>query len=167
MDPSGPSQPTQSQAYTTPGNPATHNPSEAASANATSASNAASTPIDHRVPQTQSTSQSSATESSLGRGVHGAGDQHVTGGDGMMGGREGELDAAQMAAPGEGDIRDAVAGKGRKSGASGGEQGLEMDLERKKKEQAPAREAIKEKRGEEVDVGGVLGQRGGPANPVD
>ena len=39
--------------------------------------------------------------------------------------------------------------------------------ERKKAEQAPAREAVKEERKENVDVAGVLGQRGGPANPVD
>lgn len=38
---------------------------------------------------------------------------------------------------------------------------------RKKAEQAPYREQVKEQRKEEVDVGGVLGQRGGPANPVD
>lgn len=38
---------------------------------------------------------------------------------------------------------------------------------RKKAEQAPLREAIKEQRAHDVDVGGVLGQRGGPANPVD
>lgn len=38
---------------------------------------------------------------------------------------------------------------------------------RKKAEQAPAREAIQNERQKGVDVGGVLGQRGGPANPVD
>lgn len=38
---------------------------------------------------------------------------------------------------------------------------------RKKAEQAPMREAVKEKKQHDVDVGGVLGQRGGPANPVD
>lgn len=36
---------------------------------------------------------------------------------------------------------------------------------RKKAEQAPAREAIKEERKKEFDVGGVLGQRGGVVNP--
>jgi hypothetical protein len=38
---------------------------------------------------------------------------------------------------------------------------------RKKAEQAPYREAVKEGREQNVDVGGILGQRGGPANPVD
>lgn len=37
---------------------------------------------------------------------------------------------------------------------------------RKKAEQAPLREAVKEERQHNVDVGGVLGQTGGPANPV-
>ena len=40
-------------------------------------------------------------------------------------------------------------------------------MSRKKAEQAPAREAIEAEKQKEVDVGGVLGQRGGPANPVD
>lgn len=73
-----------------------------------------------------------------------------------------------MAAPGEGKIADAVAG--RLPGASGGggkEPGMETDLERKKAEQAPMRDAIKEQKAANFDVGGVLGQRGGPANPVD
>ena len=38
---------------------------------------------------------------------------------------------------------------------------------RKKAEQTPLREAIEQQREKNVDVGGVLGQRGGPANPVD
>ena len=54
-----------------------------------------------------------------------------------------------------------------KPGADGAQPGLETDLERKKAEQAPAREAIEAEKQKEVDVGGVLGQRGGPANPVD
>lgn len=69
-----------------------------------------------------------------------------------------------MAAPGEGEIASAVH---EKPGATGAQEGLESDLDRKKAEQAPAREAIKEQKKEEVDVGGILGQRGGPANPVD
>lgn len=38
---------------------------------------------------------------------------------------------------------------------------------RKKAEQAPAREKIKAEKQHNIDVGGILGQRGGPANPVD
>jgi len=79
-------------------------------------------------------------------------------------GKHTELDAAQMAAPGEGKIYEAVE---EKPGADGAQPGLETDLERKKAEQAPAREAIEAEKQKEVDVGGVLGQRGGPANPVD
>lgn len=37
---------------------------------------------------------------------------------------------------------------------------------RKKAEQAPAREAMKQQREKVVDDGGALGQRGGPANLV-
>ncbi len=37
---------------------------------------------------------------------------------------------------------------------------------RKKAEQAPRREAIQQEREQNVDVGGVLGQTGGPANPI-
>ena len=44
-----------------------------------------------------------------------------------------------MAAPGEGKIHDAVM---EKPGASGMQKGMETDLEKKKAEQAPAREAV-------------------------
>lgn len=75
-----------------------------------------------------------------------------------------ELTAAQMGAPGEDKVASAV---DRKPGASGAEQNFASDLDKKKAEQAPARQAEKEKKEHEVDVGGILGQRGGPANPVD
>lgn len=75
-----------------------------------------------------------------------------------------DVEAQQMRAPGEGDVADAVQSPG---GAGGGQPGLETDLDRKKAEQAPLREQKKEEARKEVDVGGVLGQRGGPANPVD
>lgn len=80
-------------------------------------------------------------------------------------GRSADVDAAQMGAPGEGRVADAV--KGTSEGSGGTEPGLETDLDRKKAQQAPAREAMKSQQKEEVDVGGILGQRGGPANPVD
>lgn len=69
-----------------------------------------------------------------------------------------------MRAPGEGEVSDAV---DRKPGASGAQPGTESDLERKKAEQAPLRAKYEQEKEKEVDVGGVLGQRGGPANPVD
>lgn len=68
-----------------------------------------------------------------------------------------------MAAPGEGKINAAVQ---KKAGASGNEPGLESDLDKKKREQAPARDAMKAEKEGKVDVGGVLGQRGGPAETV-
>lgn len=69
-----------------------------------------------------------------------------------------------MAAPGEGKVANAV---DEKPGASGKQEGLENDLERKKAEQAPLREAVEAEKESKVDVAGVLGQTGGPANPVD
>lgn len=120
---------------------------------------------DKRIPQEQSASQEDATPTSVARGVRGAGPGEESKGLSQEDvGRHNELDAEQMAAPGEGKIADAVE---EKPGASGSQQGLESDLDRKKAEQAPAREAVKEQRQHDVDVGGVLGQRGGPANPVD
>ncbi|EOD47203.1 hypothetical protein UCRNP2_6068 [Neofusicoccum parvum UCRNP2] len=166
LNPTGPSQPTQTQAYTTPGNPATSNPAEDAAAAATSRQTQHSPAVDQRIPTKQTSSVDEATPSSLGRGVRapGASGEEAKGLREEDVGRHTELDAKeQMAAPGEGRVASAV---DRKPGASGGERGLEMDLDRKKAEQAPLREAVKEERQHNVDVGGVLGQTGGPANPV-
>ena len=80
-------------------------------------------------------------------------------------GRQSELEADQMAAPGEGKIADAVT-EDEKSGAGGKEQGFASDLDRKKAEQAPLREKVQAEEKKDFDVGGLLGQRGGPANPV-
>lgn len=147
-----------------------------------------SVPVDQRVPTQQSSSADDATPSSLGYGVRGAGPgEEARGLRNEDVGRHKELDADQMAAPGEGSVYDAVAG-GSKSGASGEQHDLASDLDRypsstalratlervfityilrrKKAEQAPYREAVKESRAQNVDVGGILGQRGGPANPV-
>ncbi|KAF2152971.1 hypothetical protein K461DRAFT_131893 [Myriangium duriaei CBS 260.36] len=161
LNPTGPSQPSLDDAYTTPGNPAQQEPAEAATARANAKS--PSDPIDHR---RQNDTSSDPTPSSLGQGVrrpHASGEE-AQGRTHEDVGRHNELDAEQMAAPGEGRIASAV---DKKPGASGAQPGLESDLDRKKAEQAPAREAVKDQRQKEVDVGGVLGQRGGPANPVD
>jgi len=166
LDPSGPSQPTIEQGYEASGNPATKEPAEESKAQANAADNSGA--VDQRIPSEQSSSVDEATGSSLGRGVHGAGPgEEQYGTTHEEAGRNQELDAQQMAAPGEGDVRDAVVGENGRQGATGGQEGLESDLDRKKREQAPAREAIKEQRQKEVDIGGILGQRGGPANPVD
>ncbi|KAF2088289.1 hypothetical protein K490DRAFT_64968 [Saccharata proteae CBS 121410] len=167
LDPTGPSQPSLSDAYKTTGNPATKAPTEshAAAFNASAAADSSIPSTDTRVPSEQTSSIDEAMPSSLGRGVRGAGAGEEAKGLGEEDvGRHQELDAQQMAAPGEGRVAGVVE---EKPGASGNEPGLETDLDRKKAEQAPAREAMKEQRKQEVDVGGVLGQTGGPANPVD
>jgi hypothetical protein len=106
-----------------------------------------------------------ATPTSMARGVRGAG----TGEDASTltdqeQGKSQDVNAEQIAAPGEGRVADA---QQKKPGAGGGEPGLETDLDRKKAEQAPLREKVQGEEKKNVDVAGVLGQRGGPANPVD
>jgi len=157
-------QPTQQQGYEASGNPVTKEPAEKAQS-AHNERAAQSEPTDQRIPQEQSTSIDDAVPSSLGRGIQGAppGEEAKGSTEGDEG-RHTELDAEQMAAPGEGKVANAV---DRKPGASGEQQGLESDLDRKKAEQAPARENIKEQRDNNVDVAGVLGQRGGPAEPTE
>ncbi|OCK93740.1 uncharacterized protein K441DRAFT_564421, partial [Cenococcum geophilum 1.58] len=81
-------------------------------------------------------------------------------------GRHNELDGEQIAAPGEGKVRGVVEGEDGRKGASGQQDDLTADIERKKAEQAPAREAMKQQREKIVDDGGALGLRGGPANLV-
>ncbi|KAJ9646560.1 hypothetical protein H2199_002609 [Coniosporium tulheliwenetii] len=137
LSPTGPAQPTQQQAYETAGNPATSEPAEAAAAKQGSEAAA-------DAPKTDQREAEGKTHEDMGR--------HK------------ELDGQQMAMPGEGRVADAVE---EKKGASGKQEDFVSDLDRKKAEQAPAREAMKAQRKEEVDVGGILGQRGGPANPVD
>lgn len=120
---------------------------------------------DKRIPAEQAHSQSEATPTSVARGIRGAPPGEETKGETHESvGRNQELDAQQMAAPGEGKIADAV---DQKPGASGAAPDLASDLDRKKAEQKEARAEIKASRQENVDVGGILGQRGGPANPVD
>ena len=73
-----------------------------------------------------------------------------------------------MAMPGEGRVAEAVKGNDLfGSGGGGKEQDFASDLDRKKAEQQEAREQIKGQRQENTEVGGALGQTGGPANPVD
>lgn len=73
-----------------------------------------------------------------------------------------------MAAPGEGKVANAVSNNDKfGSGGGGSEQDFASDLDRKKAEQQAAREEIKGQRQQNTEVGGALGQQGGPANPVD
>ncbi|KAI6822920.1 hypothetical protein KC332_g8938 [Hortaea werneckii] len=166
LNPTGPVQPPLDQVYETQGNPITKEPAEQVQAQR-HAREAAQQPTDQRIPAQQAT-YSEATPSSLGRGIHGAGPgEEAQGRSHQDVGRSNELDAEQMAAPGEGKIADAVTGNNPAVLSGGGEPGMETDLDRKKREQAPLREAVQEQQREGFDVGGMLGQRGGPANPVD
>jgi hypothetical protein len=167
LDPSGPAQPAKADAYKARDNPVGKEPYERAQGDYNRASiNEYGT--DQRIPREQSSSVDDATPSSLAYGVRGAPPgEEAKGYTEQDVGRHQELDAQQMAAPGEGDVYQAVEGRGGKSGASGNEPGMEENLERKKREQASDREAIKERRRRNIDVGGVLGQSSGPANPIE
>ncbi|KAF2498649.1 hypothetical protein BU16DRAFT_524740 [Lophium mytilinum] len=164
LDPQGSSQPTLDQAYTTPGNAAGKNPAEDRQTAQNARSNPDSDDVEH--VRSQGHSQEEGTFSSLGRGVRGGGEGEVGKTEEQMG-RHNELDGEQMAAPGEGRIRDAVAGDSTFQGRSGEQEDLASDLDRKKAEQAPLREELKENRAEKLDVAGILGQSGGPASTVD
>ncbi|KAA6409732.1 MAG: hypothetical protein FRX48_06344 [Lasallia pustulata] len=155
LDPQGPAQPALDQAYDHPGNPIDHTPQERtqASANATTNSGAKTdkrNPGDVDIPSTHG---QSGQASSLGRGARdGSGDKPT--GEATSG-----LDGEQMRAPGEGDV---MQRQFEKSGF--GEQAdLASDLDRKKQEQAGAREEVKSQRSKNVDVGRALGQTTGPA----
>jgi hypothetical protein len=169
LDPSGPAQPNLSDAYTAKGNQATKEPAEQAQSqlNANAASNLENI-TDQRVPREQSSSIHDATSSSLGYGVRGAPPgEEAKGKSQDQLDRSQELDAEQMAAPGERKVYEAVEGQlGGKTGTGGEQPGLESDLDRKKREQAGAREEVKQQRGQGVDVGGVLGQSSAPADPT-
>lgn len=155
LDPQGPAQPNLNQAYSTPGNPTDHTPEEKSHAPSHETTNS-SVKTDSRsandisVPSTHS---QDAQASSLGRGVR------STSGDKPTGDIASELDGEQMRAPGEGDVMQ----KQFEKGGFGEQEDLASDLDRKKAEQAGKREEIKSQRKEEVDVGGALGGRTGPA----
>ncbi|KAK5174377.1 uncharacterized protein LTR77_001457 [Saxophila tyrrhenica] len=163
VNPNEPSQPSQDIAYNTAGNPASKEPAEKATSQAQANSNAPH--VDQRIPSKQTTTIDEATPTSMARGVRGKGASEDTSQlTDQEQGKSADVNAEQMAGYGEGRVAEAV---DKQSGAGGGEPGLETDLDRKKAEQAPAREKMKQEEKKEVDVGGVLGQRGGPANPVD
>jgi hypothetical protein len=126
LDPTGPSQPGKDAAYTTAGNPAESNPSEQYSARQQQSSD----PVETRVPQKQS-SEDDAQPSALGRGIRGAGTgEEAYGQTEEDVGRHKELDAEQLAAPGEGKVWSAVEGREGRSGASGSQPDLASDLDR-------------------------------------
>ena len=114
-------------------------------------------------------SSDEAEPSASGKGVRGAGAGEEAGSlTNQEQGKSQDVNAEQMAAPGEGDIASAVkGGASTQAGGGKGEKGQETDLDRKKAEQAPGREQMKQEQKDEVNVGGVLSQRGGPAEPSD
>ncbi|KAJ4345629.1 uncharacterized protein N0V89_011763 [Didymosphaeria variabile] len=167
LDPSGPSQPTLNQAYTTPGNPATKEPAEQAQADSNALDD--SKPVDKRIPSEQVAPGTEGQAKAPGGGIHGApAGEESRGRTHEDVGRHNELDGQQMAAPGEGKVASAVSHNDRfGAGGGGSEQDFASDLDRKKAEQQAAREQIQGQRKEGVEAGGALGQTGGPANPVD
>ncbi|KAG7117400.1 hypothetical protein HYQ46_011113 [Verticillium longisporum] len=123
------------------------------------------------VPRAQAESIDEAVPSSLGYGVQGSGPvdeterrntEYAAPGAGTKGPENPNVEAEQLETFAEGKVADAV---DRKSGTQLAEgetvtdQSFTDDLERKKREQASAREAIKEQRGSGVDVDGGLGSR--------
>jgi len=127
-NPSGPSQPPQEKAYQTHGNPVTKEPSESRMADANTQSSSAT--VERRVPTEQTSSLDDATPSSLAQGVREAttGDRVVIMPNTDDQGQN-ELDADQMAPPGEGKVYDAVVGQS--SGRSGEQPDLASDIDRR------------------------------------
>lgn len=158
MDPSGPAQPRLDQSYEVTGNAAT----KAAPEQLAAAKNRAAPGAGEIRTGRRQGDISDATPSSLGYGITGAPPGEETRGytnsDQFRGG---DLDGEQMRAPGEGDVTRAV---NEKPGATGEQPDLASDLDAKKAEQAPLRAAVDQQKKHDVDVGGILGQRGGPAN---
>lgn len=131
LSPTGPSQPTQDQAYETPGNPASANPNEKAAQSFNASDNSAS--VDQRIPQKQASDAAGDRNAKFeeGAGVHGApaGEERKGLTDEDVG-RHNELDGQQMAAPGEGRVAEAVAKGGEGMGGGGSQPDLASDLDR-------------------------------------
>ncbi|CAK4032241.1 Hypothetical predicted protein [Lecanosticta acicola] len=154
-------QPRLDQAYETAGNPTDKAPVENTRAQINAQTNDENA-VAHRDPS-ETVSFDQAVPTSMARGIRGAGPGEETKGYTQESLDREELDADQMGAPGEGKVASAVE---RHPGAGGKQPGLETDLERKKAEQAPMRQAVQEEQQRDFDVGGILGQRGGAADPV-
>ncbi|KAI0453618.1 hypothetical protein F5B21DRAFT_478634 [Xylaria acuta] len=140
MEPSGAPQPPRNAAYQVEGNAVTSNPSEERASHRHGHGRL----VADRVPRNQSSGIENAVPSSLGWGMHGtlAGEEQFGRTEEEVG-RHRELEGEQMQIPGEGRVADAV---DHKPGASGSQPDLASDLDRKKREQAEARNSIKEER---------------------
>jgi hypothetical protein len=130
QQPTGPSQPTLNQAYTTPGNPADKDPTEQAQSGFNAADNSAT--VEQRIPTKQaSDAQGLENAKAPGGGVRGApAGEEAKGLTEEDVGRHKELDGAQMAAPGEGDVADRVRQGGEGQGGGGAEPDMLSDLDR-------------------------------------
>ncbi|GAP86401.1 hypothetical protein SAMD00023353_1800040 [Rosellinia necatrix] len=159
MEPSGVLQPPRDAAYQTEDNAATSNPDEKRAAH----HHGGGRSVAERFPGDQSSSVQEAVPSSLGWGVRGApAGKERPGQTPEAAGRQSELDGEQMRAPAEGQVADAV---DRKPGATGSQPDLASDLDRKKREQAEARNAIMEERRHGRTPDG--GPRGGVDTELD
>lgn len=131
LSPTGPSQPTQAQAYETPGNPASTTPSENSAQGVNASDNSAT--VDQRIPQKQASDAAGHRNAKFeeGAGVHGApAGEERKGLSSEDVGRHKELDGEQMAAPGEGRVAEAVRKGGEGMGGGGSEPSLTSDLDR-------------------------------------
>ncbi|KAI1359284.1 hypothetical protein F5Y08DRAFT_319999 [Xylaria arbuscula] len=136
MEPSGVPQPPLNAAYQTEGNGVTSNPAEQRAAHQHDNGRT----VTERLPESQSSGIKDAVPSSLGWGIRGAPPREERfGNTPEEAGRHRELEGEQMRAAGEGQVSDAVR---RKPGATGSQPDLAGDLDRKKNEQAEARNAI-------------------------
>ena len=130
LSPSGASQPTQDQAYTTPGNPASKTPAEQSQAGFNAADNSAS--VEQRIPTKQASDAQGLRNAKFeeGAGIHGApAGEEAKGLTDEDVGRHRELDGEQMAAPGEGKVADAVEKRGHGTGGGGEQPDLAADLD--------------------------------------
>ena len=126
LNPSGPAQPSQSDTYQVAENPTSKQPSEVP----LSKSKANASIVANRTAQQQSTIDE-ATPSALGRGREGAPPGEESRGKTQDEvGRHNELDAEQMAAPGEGKVWGSVEGGSSKPGSGGEQPDFMSDLDR-------------------------------------
>ncbi|KAI9783885.1 MAG: hypothetical protein M1816_001137 [Peltula sp. TS41687] len=143
------SQPAVDDAYTTPGNPVSHTPSESKQAEQQQSSHSNAKSFTRR-PGDQEGIEPKPPAMAAGSS-HPPGDEEAEPAD--------ALDGEQTRPPGEGEVARAQA---HKTG-TGEEPSLTSDLDRKKQEQSGLREEIKEERKKATMQGGDLGQQGGPA----
>ncbi len=127
------SQPTPTDAFTTPSNPVSKDPSETSQSQSFNASDSAAHTSSQAVPQTQATHEQGLQNAKYGQGtgIHGApAGEEAKGLTEEDVGRHNELDGAQMAAPGEGEVAEKVRRGGVGLGGGGEEPDLASDLDR-------------------------------------